>query len=226
MMASQSEVERLSAISFNEQNKKAQEKKILITSGPQYDRLINIANRLIPQTAYFRDDTQKWNWQLSLINSPVLNATCAPGGKITFYTGIIDQLKLSDDEIAAITKRYQPKLEVFQERIDTLAQGVQTYCEANRNSLTNDGKVKSANFVTGEVNWRIRPPSIAIRGADSVIKTLERMGLSRFVRTKKEPNKEAMLNEADAVRGIAGISVVKGVEDFVITPFEANAEEA
>ena len=102
MMASQSEVERLSAISFNEQNKKAQDKKILITTGPQYDRLINIANRLIPQTAHFRDDTQKWNWQLSLINSPVLNATCAPGGKITFYTGIIDQLKLSDDEIAAI----------------------------------------------------------------------------------------------------------------------------
>ena len=102
MMASQSEVERLSAISFNEQNKKAQEKKILITSGPQYDRLINIANRLIPQTSHFRDDTQKWNWQLSLINSPVLNATCAPGGKITFYTGIIDQLNLNDDEIAAI----------------------------------------------------------------------------------------------------------------------------
>ena len=102
MMASQSEVERLSAISFNEQNKKAQEKKILITSGPQYDRLINIANRLIPQTAHFRDDTQKWNWQLSLINAAILNATCAPGGKITFYTGIIDQLKLNDDEIAAI----------------------------------------------------------------------------------------------------------------------------
>jgi predicted Zn-dependent protease len=102
MMASQSEVERLSAISFNEQNKKAQDKKILITSGPQYDRLITIANRLIPQTTHFRDDTQKWNWQLSLINAPVLNATWAPGGKITFYTGIIDQLKLSDDEIAAI----------------------------------------------------------------------------------------------------------------------------
>jgi predicted Zn-dependent protease len=102
MMASQSEVERLSAISFNEQNKKAQDKKILITSGPQYDRLINIANRLIPQTSHFRDDTQKWNWQLSLINSPILNATCAPGGKITFYTGIIDQLKLNDDEVAAI----------------------------------------------------------------------------------------------------------------------------
>ena len=100
MMASQSEVERLSAISFNEQNKKAQEKKILITSGPQYDRLIGIANRLIPQTTYFRDDTQKWNWQLSLINAPIVNATCAPGGKITFYTGIIDQLNLNEHEIA------------------------------------------------------------------------------------------------------------------------------
>ncbi|MDP3621145.1 MAG: M48 family metallopeptidase [Polynucleobacter sp.] len=102
MMASQVEVDRLSAISFNEQNKKAQEKKILITSGPQLERLKSIANRLIPQTAYFRDDTQKWDWQLSLINAPILNATCAPGGKITFYTGIIDQLKLTDDEIAAI----------------------------------------------------------------------------------------------------------------------------
>lgn len=102
MMASQVEVDRLSAISFNEQNKKAQEKKILITSGPQLERLKSIANRLIPQTAYFRDDTQKWDWQLSLINAPILNATCAPGGKITFYAGIIDQLKLTDDEIAAI----------------------------------------------------------------------------------------------------------------------------
>jgi phage host-nuclease inhibitor protein Gam len=59
-----------------------------------------------------------------------------------------------------------------------------------------------------------------------VVETLKRMGLSRFVRTKDEPNKEAMLNEQDAVRGIAGIAIVSGVEDFVITPFEANAEAA
>jgi phage host-nuclease inhibitor protein Gam len=57
-----------------------------------------------------------------------------------------------------------------------------------------------------------------------VLETLERMGLQRFIRTKQEPNKEAMLNEPDAVRGIAGISVVTGVEDFVITPFEAEVE--
>ena len=102
MVVSASEVDRLSAISYNDQNQKAKEKNILITSGPAYDRLKAISNRLIAQTAIFRDDTQQWNWQLVLINAPILNATCAPGGKITFYTGLIEQLNLADDEIAAI----------------------------------------------------------------------------------------------------------------------------
>lgn len=102
MMASTEDVNRLSAASYSEQNQKAKEKNILVTSGPTYDRLKLIANRLIPQTEVFRDDTRQWDWQLTLINAPTLNATCAPGGKITFYTGIIEQLNLTDDEIAAI----------------------------------------------------------------------------------------------------------------------------
>ena len=102
MMASSEEVNRISASSYNEQNQKAKDKNILVTSGPTYDRLKFIANRLIPQTVAFRDDTNQWDWRLTLIDAPILNATCAPGGKITFYTGIIEQLNLSDDEIAAI----------------------------------------------------------------------------------------------------------------------------
>jgi len=102
MMVSSTEVDRLSAISYNEQNQKAKEKHILVNSGPTYDRLKTISNRLIQQTSIFRDDTRQWNWQLTLINAPILNATCAPGGKITFYTGLIEQLNLTDDEIAAI----------------------------------------------------------------------------------------------------------------------------
>ena len=102
MMISSSEVDRLSAISYNDQAQKAKEKNILVTSGPTYDRLKRVANRLIPQTGEFRDDTRQWNWQLTLIDAPTLNASCAPGGKVTFYTGIIEQLNLSDDETAAI----------------------------------------------------------------------------------------------------------------------------
>ncbi|BEI35373.1 M48 family metallopeptidase [Polynucleobacter sp. HIN6] len=102
MMISAAQIDRMSAISFEQQAKAAQKKKILITSGPEYERLKTIANRLIPQTAVFRDDTRNWNWGLQLIDSPIVNATCAPGGRITFYTGIINKLNLNDDEIAAI----------------------------------------------------------------------------------------------------------------------------
>ncbi len=102
MMISAAQIDRMSAISFEQQAKAAQKKKILITSGPEYERLKTIANRLIPQTAVFRDDTRNWNWGLQLIDSPMVNATCAPGGRITFYTGIINKLNLTDNEIAAI----------------------------------------------------------------------------------------------------------------------------
>ena len=102
MMISAAQIDRMAAISFEQQAKAAQKKKILITSGPEYERLKTIANRLIPQTAVFRDDTRNWDWGLQLIDSPIVNATCAPGGRITFYTGIINKLNLTDDEIAAI----------------------------------------------------------------------------------------------------------------------------
>ena len=130
-----------------------------------------------------------------------------------------------NDAIAGITKSYQPVLEAQQARMTALQSGIQTWCEANRATLC-DGMRKNANLVTGEVAWRLRPPSVTIRGADTVIETLLRMDLSRFVRTKEEINKEAMLNEPDAVRGIAGITINRGVEDFSITPFQATVEAA
>jgi len=128
-----------------------------------------------------------------------------------------------NDEIAVITSASQPTLDEFKAQLTTLQEAVQGYCEANRAELTNDYKVKTANLITGEVQWRQRPPSVSVRGAESVIETLMRLGLNMFVRTKEEINKEAILNEPDAVKGVAGITVVTGVEDFVITPFEQAA---
>lgn len=125
-----------------------------------------------------------------------------------------------NDAIAHITARYQPTLEAIGDQIKQLQYGVQAYCEANRAELTSEGKTKTANLITGEVQWRQRPPSVSVRGADAVIEALKRLGLGKFVRTKEEINKEAILNEPEAVKGVAGISVVTGVEDFVITPFE------
>jgi phage host-nuclease inhibitor protein Gam len=129
-----------------------------------------------------------------------------------------------NDLIAQATEAAAPRLEALQERIKALQTGVQTWCEANREELC--GKGKTANLITGEVSWRQRPPSVGIRGVDAVLETLKRLGLSRFIRTKEELNKEAMLNETDAVRGVAGITINTGTEDFIITPFEIKGETA
>lgn len=125
-----------------------------------------------------------------------------------------------NDAIASITQQYEPNIEQLKAQIETLQNGVQTWCEAHRDELTGGGKVKTANLVTGEVQWRQRPPSCSVRNAEAVIELLKRLGLPRLVRTKEEVNKEAVLNEPELVRGIAGITIVTGVEDFVITPFE------
>jgi len=69
---------------------------------PQLQRLHTIAQKLIPHTAAWNSRSRDWKWQVNLIGSKQINAWCMPGGKIAFYTGILDQLKLNDDEVAMI----------------------------------------------------------------------------------------------------------------------------
>ncbi|EJS83261.1 host-nuclease inhibitor protein, partial [Pasteurella multocida subsp. multocida str. Anand1_buffalo] len=67
-------------------------------------------------------------------------------------------------------------------------------------------------------------PSVAIRGADAVLEFMQRMGFDRFIRTKNEINKEALLLEPEVAKGIAGVTIKQGVEDFVIKPFEQGGK--
>lgn len=75
---------------------------LLPQNHPQTQRLHAIARRIIPHTSPWNPRAKDWQWQVALINSEQINAFCLPGGKIAFYTGILDQLKLNDDETAMI----------------------------------------------------------------------------------------------------------------------------
>lgn len=82
---------------------KAKRQGIDATDTPQGKRLQAIALRLVMQAKYFRPEAQGWDWNIALIRNPELNANCGPGGKIIVYTGIIEKLNATDDELAAIS---------------------------------------------------------------------------------------------------------------------------
>jgi predicted Zn-dependent protease len=69
---------------------------------PQVRRLRAIAQKMIPQAVGWNSRADSWRWEINLIGSKQVNAFCMPGGKIAFYSGILDQLKLTNDEVAAV----------------------------------------------------------------------------------------------------------------------------
>lgn len=69
---------------------------------PQVRRLRAIANKIIPFASGWNPRASNWRWEVNLIGSKQINAFCMPGGKIAFYSGILEQLKLTDAEIATV----------------------------------------------------------------------------------------------------------------------------
>jgi predicted Zn-dependent protease len=100
---SETQLEKQSAQMYSGLLAQAHDKGALLpATDPQVQRLRAIAARVIPYAARWNPESAQWKWQVNLLNSPEVNAFCLPGGRIAFFTGIIQKLKLSDDEIAAV----------------------------------------------------------------------------------------------------------------------------
>lgn len=69
---------------------------------PQVRRLRAIGQKMIPHALAWNPRARNWRWEINLLGSAQINAFCMPGGKIVFYTGILEQLKLTDDEVATV----------------------------------------------------------------------------------------------------------------------------
>lgn len=75
---------------------------LLDDDDPLVLRLREIGIRLLPQTVLWNPRAGRWPWEINVIKSNQVNAFCMPGGKMAVYTGLLDNLKLTDDEVAMV----------------------------------------------------------------------------------------------------------------------------
>jgi len=101
-LVSEKEAEQQSALAYQKTIKEAESKKLLNTDSQETQRIRAIGERLIAQVGVFRPDAVKWNWEINVQDSKEINAYCMAGGKIMVYTGLLEKIKPTDDELAAV----------------------------------------------------------------------------------------------------------------------------
>ena len=134
-----------------------------------------------------------------------------------------------NDQIAKIKQASEEAASGYIAEGKALIAGLQIFCDANRDKLTDGGKVKHHQFGAGKVEWRHRPPSVRLVGkkVDDVIAwiRLQRTTIFKpFVRAKYELDKEAMRTQAEVAAQIPGVIIGSAGEDFIVTPFETQIE--
>jgi predicted Zn-dependent protease len=102
MMLPEAQVVSMSSESYLATLQEASKKKTLNTNQAQVQRVRTISNKLIQQVVHFRQDAPSWKWEVNVEQNDQVNAYCMPGGKIMVYTGLIEKLKATDDELAAV----------------------------------------------------------------------------------------------------------------------------
>jgi len=102
MLLSEKQVEGMSAQMYGQTLQQASQKKLLNTDSAETTRVRNIANRLIANVGVFREDAKNWKWEVNVQEDKAVNAYCMAGGKIMVFTGLLDQVKPTDDELAAV----------------------------------------------------------------------------------------------------------------------------
>lgn len=102
VLVSEEQAQASSAQAYVQTLSEAQKKGKLSTDAALNNRVKRITDRLIAEAKLMYPPSRDWEWSVAVIDEPTLNAWCMPGGKMAIYTGIIQKLSLSDDEIAQI----------------------------------------------------------------------------------------------------------------------------
>ena len=102
-LASAEKMEQVGEQQYAQLTRQALQKHALLPSEhAQSIRLRKIFQDLLPHSYKFNERARNWKWEVNVVNSPTINAFCMPGGKIAFFTGILQKLQLTDDEVAMV----------------------------------------------------------------------------------------------------------------------------
>jgi Zn-dependent protease with chaperone function len=102
MLVSEQDIEKGADQAYDQELQKARKDGKLNEDPALTARVRAIAQRLIPATRAFRPDAPGWQWEINTLNTKEMNAYAMPGGKIMVYSGLVDRLKLTDAELAAV----------------------------------------------------------------------------------------------------------------------------
>lgn len=102
VLVSEDQAQASSAQAYTQTLSEAQKQGKLSTDAALNNRVRRITDRLIAEAKRMYAPSRDWQWSVAVIDDPSLNAWCMPGGKMAIYTGIVQKLKLTDDEIAQI----------------------------------------------------------------------------------------------------------------------------
>jgi phage host-nuclease inhibitor protein Gam len=143
----------------------------------------------------------------------------------------VDQLEiLMNEQIAAIKADYFQKALPFRTRSEALASALQSYCEANRDQLTDNRSSKTVDFGVGKASWRNTLATVAISGKEKdLVDYIQQSAdeeLKPFLRATFELNRVALLRNPNLAKSIPGIDIVEAGETFAIKPDTAKIPEA
>lgn len=125
-------------------------------------------------------------------------------------------------QLAAAKAAHERDADPHRARLELLEAGLEAWADEHREELLEDGG-KTARLATGLVRWRRLPDRVNITGkVETVIAALKAAHLPHMVRTREEINRNAVISEPNAVKGIRGIRIEPGGEAFVAEPFAAD----
>lgn len=134
-----------------------------------------------------------------------------------------------DEKIQAVRAEWEPSVREATARVESLTLLVEKYAEEHRSELL-PGKIKSGETALAIFGFRLGQPTLKLLGRswnwEKVMDALSARGLTTFIRTKREPDKEGMKQHLTAEQLATVGCHVDQAETFFVEPKEQPTAEA